>query len=245
MRRKWIIYELTIDKLEFLPCGQVYISAPLSPNNRTYQRFLIQQESITMTMLTIFLLLSAAFALGDAIGDLNDTENQIMENLIRNLPIESEEMGGKEMQGLQTRSSSCPPGWHSYRTRCYHYVPIMAKWPEAEHYCLLLGGNLASVHSLSQYNFLQSVIQSSANRAQRTWIGANDAIQEGLWLWSDGSRFSYQNWDQGQPSNYNYGAGNDNTNGREHCMEMNYGGDFRQNDAPCWMKLPFMCSRKL
>ncbi|XP_029598180.1 ladderlectin-like isoform X2 [Salmo trutta] len=197
-----------------------------------------------MAMLTIFLLLSAAFALGDA-RDLNDTENQIMENLIRNLPIESEEMGAKEKRELQTRSSSCPPGWHRYGTCCYHYVPFLVNWPEAEHYCLLLGGNLASVHSLSQYNFLQSVIQSSANRAQITWIGANDAIKEGLWLWSDGSRFSYQNWGQRQPDNYNYGAGNDNTNGREHCMEMNYGGDFRQNDAPCWKQLPFMCSRKL
>uniref|UniRef100_A0A8C7F548 Galactose-specific lectin nattectin-like n=1 Tax=Oncorhynchus kisutch TaxID=8019 RepID=A0A8C7F548_ONCKI len=197
-----------------------------------------------MTMLTIFLLLSAAFTLGDA-RDLNDTENQIIENLIRNLPIESEEMGAKEKGGLQTRSSSCPPGWHRYETHCYHYVPIMAKWPEAEHYCLLLGGNLASVHSLSQYNFLLSVIRSSANRAQRTWIGANDAIKEGLWLWSDGSRFSYQNWGQRQPDNYIHVAGNDNTNGREHCMEMNYGDDFGQNDAACWTQLPFMCSRKL
>ncbi|XP_024233278.2 galactose-specific lectin nattectin-like isoform X1 [Oncorhynchus tshawytscha] len=212
---------------------------------------------MTMTMLTIFLLLSAAFTLGDA-RDLNDTENQIIENLIRNLPIESEEMGAKEKGGLQTRSSSCPPGWHRYETHCYHYVPIMAKWPEAEHYCLLLGGNLASVHSLSQYNFLQSVIQSGANGAQRTWIGANDAIKvrstlfntpetytEGLWLWSDGSRFSYQNWGKGQPDNYIHVAGNDNTNGHEHCMEMNFGGDFGQNDAVCWIQRPFMCSRKL
>ncbi|XP_042155908.1 galactose-specific lectin nattectin-like [Oncorhynchus tshawytscha] len=176
-----------------------------------------------MTMLTIFLLLSAAFALGDA---------------------KSEEMGAKEKRELQSRSSSCPLGWHRYGTRCYYYIPNLANWPEAEHYCLLFGGNLASVHSLSQYNFLQSVIQSSANGAQRTWIGANDAIKEGHWLWSDGSRFSYQNWGKGQPSNHNHGAGSDNTNGREHCMEM-IGGDFGQNDSACWMQLPFMCSRKL
>ncbi|XP_023991951.2 ladderlectin-like [Salvelinus sp. IW2-2015] len=155
-----------------------------------------------MAMLTIFLLLSAAFALGDA-RDLNDTENQMIENLMRNLPIESEEMGAKEKRELQIKSSSCPPGWHRYRTHCYHYVPFLVNWPEAEHYCLLLGGNLASVHSLSQYNFLLSVIQSSANGAQRTWIGANDAIKKGLWLWSDGSRFSYQNWGQKQPSDHN------------------------------------------
>uniref|UniRef100_A0A8C7D223 C-type lectin domain-containing protein n=1 Tax=Oncorhynchus kisutch TaxID=8019 RepID=A0A8C7D223_ONCKI len=143
-------------------------------------------------------------------------------------------MGAKEKRELQSRSSSCPPGWHRYGTHCYYYFPILANWPETEVpvNSLLFGGNLASVHSLSQYNFLQSVIQSGANRAQRTWIGANDAIKEGHWLWSDGS------------SNHDHGAGSDNTNGREHCMEM-IGGDFGQNDAACWTQLPFMCSRKL
>ncbi|KAM9407695.1 uncharacterized protein ACWYII_027526 isoform 1-T2 [Salvelinus alpinus] len=68
---------------------------------------------------------------------------------------------------------------------------------------------------------------------------------EGLWLWNDGSRFSYQNCGQGQPDNHNYGAVNDNTNGREHCMEMNYGGDRGLNDAPCRIQRPFMCSRKM
>ncbi|CDR18485.1 unnamed protein product, partial [Oncorhynchus mykiss] len=90
-----------------------------------------------------------------------------------------------------------------------------------------------------------SVIRKSTRKVQRTWIGANDAIKEGLWLWSDGSRFNYQNWGPGQPSNYNHGVIKDNTNGREHCMEMNYGASRCQNDAPCWFTFPFLCSRKL
>ncbi|KAK6291612.1 hypothetical protein J4Q44_G00373960 [Coregonus suidteri] len=121
--------------------------------------------------------------------------------------------------------------------------PLVTTWPEAERKCLLLGGNLASVHSLPQYRFLQSLIQES--RVQRTWIGAYDAMKEGLWLWSDGSRFNYQNWAPGQPSNYNHGFVKDITNGRGHCMEMNCGASHRQNDVPCWFKLPFVCSRKL
>ncbi|XP_042185474.1 lithostathine-1-like [Oncorhynchus tshawytscha] len=139
----------------------------------------------------------------------------------------------------------CPNGWPRYKTHCYHYVPFMTTWPEAERKCLRLGGNLASVHSLPQYRFLQSVIRKSTRKVQRTWIGANDAIKEGLWLWSDGSRFNYQNWGPGQPSNYNHGVIKDNTNGREHCMEMNYGASRCQNDAPCWFTFPFLCSRKL
>ena len=39
--------------------------------------------------------------------------------------------------------------------------------------------------------------------------------QEGLWLWSDGSRFYYTSWSPGQP---------DNNGGAEHCIDMNFGG---------------------
>ncbi|KAL0962695.1 hypothetical protein UPYG_G00344110 [Umbra pygmaea] len=176
-------------------------------------------------MLNIILLLSSVFALGNA-WYRNDTDKQIMENLLRNLPIEKQEP--------DTRSSSCPLGWHNYGTRCYHYVPILAQWAEAEHYCLLLGGNLASVHSLSQHNFLLSIIQRSGGN-QHTWIGGYDAIKEGLWLWSDGSRFNYQKWSPGQP---------DNRASLEHCMEMNFQTERGQNDNVCSLQRPFICARK-
>ncbi|XP_010863392.2 galactose-specific lectin nattectin-like [Esox lucius] len=130
----------------------------------------------------------------------------------------------------------CPTGWHAHGPKCYVYVPFKTTWPDAERNCLILGGNLASVHGPHQYRFLLSVIEKSGKKDQRTWVGANDAIQEGLWLWSDGSRFKYHNWSEGQPSNYK---------GQEHCMEMNYGADRGQNDAPCWYEFAFLCARKL
>ena len=39
--------------------------------------------------------------------------------------------------------------------------------------------------------------------------------QEGLWFWSDGSRFDFTTWSPGQP---------DNHGGQEHCVEMNTAG---------------------
>uniref|UniRef100_A0AAY5K6J8 C-type lectin domain-containing protein n=1 Tax=Esox lucius TaxID=8010 RepID=A0AAY5K6J8_ESOLU len=101
--------------------------------------------------------------------------------------------------------------------------------------CLQLGGNLASIHSLAEERFLLSMSLTGSD-AGITWIGGNDAVQEGVWLWSDGSKFSYQNWSRGQPSNFN---------NRENCMEINYGADRGKNDAACWHKFPFLCSRKL
>ncbi|KAL0970580.1 hypothetical protein UPYG_G00244000 [Umbra pygmaea] len=131
----------------------------------------------------------------------------------------------------------CPYGWHGYGTHCYLYVHFKACWTNAERNCLRLGGNLASVHSLEQYRFLLNVIERSAKRDQQTWIGGNDAVQEGFWVWSNGSRFHFRNWSRGQPS--------DSSRRRENCLEMNYGADRGLNDAFCWHKHPFLCSRQL
>ncbi|KAL0970625.1 hypothetical protein UPYG_G00244630 [Umbra pygmaea] len=130
-------------------------------------------------------------------------------------------------------TQSCPHHWHAHRNKCYTYVHIKTTWQDAEAKCMRLGGNLASVHNDQEYTFLLSLIRRAGGSHERAWIGATDAIQEGIWLWSDGSRFTYQKWSKGQPSNHR---------GQEHCMEMNYGADHGQNDAPCWHEFPYLCS---
>ncbi|XP_067086274.1 galactose-specific lectin nattectin-like [Osmerus mordax] len=154
--------------------------------------------------------------------------------------IEGETVG--EAVGEAETRQQCPPGWRRYGDRCYLFVQIASPWAEAERHCVTLGGNMASVHSLAQYHFLQQLIRDHAHSNQRTWLGANDAIQEGIWLWSDGSRFNYRLWSSGNPDNHPRPLGQDNTNGREHCLEMNY--QLSWNDAPCWFRFPFLCSRR-
>nr|XP_024000212.1 galactose-specific lectin nattectin-like [Salvelinus alpinus] len=99
-----------------------------------------------MSMFTTLLLLSAVFALGDA-SRRRDCDRK-----------------------------ACPPGWPSDSTHCYHYVPIMTTWPEAERKCLLLGGNLASVHSLPSI-FPSDCHQRKYQKLKRTWIGATMPIK--------------------------------------------------------------------
>ncbi|XP_010901909.2 ladderlectin [Esox lucius] len=179
-----------------------------------------------MAMLTFLLLLCAAFALDNA-QNLKDKDKEILKDLLHNLPMVN--------QGPQSRSSSCPHGWANYGKVCYQYVSILASWTDAELICLQLGGNLASVHSLSEYNFLWSVLKSGGAKSP-VWIGAHDAVKEGVWLWSDGSRFTYQKWNRGEPNN---------SGGQENCMQMNFGAEGGQNDEKCWFQYPCMCARKL
>ncbi|XP_035985156.1 ladderlectin-like, partial [Fundulus heteroclitus] len=72
------------------------------------------------------------------------------------------------------RATSCPGGWTRYGSRCFYYVGASYTWAQAEHYCVARGGNLASVRSSSEYNWLRSYIQSKDCSSKMTWIGGSD-----------------------------------------------------------------------
>ncbi|XP_063040771.1 galactose-specific lectin nattectin-like [Engraulis encrasicolus] len=130
-------------------------------------------------------------------------------------------------------SSTCPAGWEKYGERCYKFVSTLSTWAEAERFCLLLGGNLASVHSIADYHYIQGLIVTATHGAPLTWLGGSDAQQDGVWLWSDGSRFSFLHWSPGQG-----GVSS------EACLQMNYGGGLLWNDIACSVKSPSVCARR-
>ncbi|XP_063077513.1 ladderlectin-like [Engraulis encrasicolus] len=145
--------------------------------------------------------------------------------------------GAAPFQGLaRSALQSCPWGWLRYDNRCFKFVSTKRTWAESERYCVMMGGNLASVHNMDEYYFVQDLVRTHTHDTPHTWIGGCDAAQEGLWLWSDGSRFDYTHWSTGQP---------DNAGGAEHCLEINYGGSLRWNDGPCKVVLPSVCSMAL
>uniref|UniRef100_A0A667YV90 C-type lectin domain-containing protein n=1 Tax=Myripristis murdjan TaxID=586833 RepID=A0A667YV90_9TELE len=123
-------------------------------------------------------------------------------------------------------SVSCPPVF-----ACIKY----SSSPLFQHFCLQSGANLASVHSLDEYKFMQDLVLARTGEYTRTWIGGSDAIQNNVWMWSDGSRFDFQGWGWGEPNNHQ---------GRESCVEINYGGT-RWNDWACEDQFPFVCVKKL
>ncbi|CAB1320992.1 unnamed protein product, partial [Coregonus sp. 'balchen'] len=104
------------------------------------------------------------------------------------------------------------------------------------HHCVSIGANLASVHSSAEYQFLQEVVGSKIGGSSTTWIGGFDAVQDRLWFWSDGSEFDYQNWKKGEPNN---------SGGREPCMVMNWGDEYRWNDINCGNSFPSVCSKRI
>ncbi|XP_035512194.1 galactose-specific lectin nattectin-like [Morone saxatilis] len=71
--------------------------------------------------------------------------------------------------------------------------------------------------------------------AEVLYVGASDQVKEGVWLWSDGSKFVFNGWAKGQP---------DNTGG-EGCMDINYSGRDYVNDAICSLKKSVVCAKDL
>ncbi|XP_077058631.1 galactose-specific lectin nattectin-like [Siphateles boraxobius] len=135
----------------------------------------------------------------------------------------------------------CQGGWSSFGCRCFKFFSNPQTWMDAEKTCSQLNGNLASVHSRAEHDFIHElVISKTEMMTTRTWIGGNDRVQEGDWVWSDGSKMNYQEWGFGEPNN---------SGGVEHCIDMNTKIIIRHilfhhgswNDDACYKKKPFVC----
>ncbi|XP_052362478.1 ladderlectin-like [Oncorhynchus keta] len=173
-----------------------------------------------MEKLAILLLLSAAIALGDA----NLTQLLGLEPLLKT-EVEQTPPVGAQVAAVQqgTKEMSCPSDWHPYGSRCFRFVSIPQSWSDSEQNCLALGGNLASVNNLLEYQFMQALTKNTNGHLPDTWIGGFDAVKEGLWMWSDGSRFDYTNWNTGEPNNAGEG---------EDCLQMNAASEKLWFDVP-------------
>ncbi|KAK7138320.1 hypothetical protein R3I94_013821 [Phoxinus phoxinus] len=137
-------------------------------------------------------------------------------------------MGNARGTGSTLDLVKCPRGWKSFGPRCYQYFSQSVRWITAERNCQTLGANLASVHDKPENDFLLSLFPSST----RTWVGAHDGEQEGEWLWSDGSVYSYTNWCSGEPNN---------SGGPENCLEISWTSNRCWNDTPCSTSLNYIC----
>lgn len=75
-------------------------------------------------------------------------------------------------------------------------------WDAMEAEAVLAGGHLASIASMSENQFIYSLMPSSIGTGGQPgcWIGLH---RDGLpgWTWSDGSAFDFTSWAPGEPNN--------------------------------------------
>ena len=103
---------------------------------------------------------------------------------------------------------------------CYAHVDDSLNWNQAENCCVAWGGHLASIHS----NDTNILLNSIRNQERFTWIGLSDTANDGVYVWTDGTQYGYENFASGQP----------NSNG-ESCFHFFNGvnGALTWNDFDC------------
>lgn len=122
-----------------------------------------------------------------------------------------------------------------------YYLGIFfkANWARSAQYCRYHGMHLASVNTEEEQSNIEEHIQSIGFGHEHFWTSGTDQAEEGKFFWmSTGKPLTYENWNSGEPNNYQYEGGE-----LEHCLELwnRDGKGLKWNDTPCSFETFFIC----
>ena len=102
------------------------------------------------------------------------------------------------------------PGWTKYGKRCFMYVgdpELRNSFWAARSYCALRQGQLATVHSVAELEYLGELQKASGTKLHASWLGAVGNGTEFSWLDSNGFVIDGTGvWAPGEPSSREPGA---------------------------------------
>ncbi|KAF1371447.1 hypothetical protein PFLUV_G00278270 [Perca fluviatilis] len=96
--------------------------------------------------------------------------------------------------------------------RCVTFMRTKKNFNDSQAHCLSLKSDLVSLHSDYEVNFMTCLTWYSANLSKKFWIGAKRS--GGVFGFTDGSKFNYNAWQPGEPSN----------SGQDNCVESDSNG---------------------
>lgn len=144
----------------------------------------------------------------DAFGDEDYTEMMI-DGAMRGQPDFGQwnDLGGADPDRAGLVEISPRYVWHQWRASeggNDHFYTLTAlpyaNWFDAEAEAQLFGGYLASINSAAEQAFIEAVFLSGQLRSNIYWIGLNDIVREGMYVWSSGEPLTYTNWAPLEPN---------------------------------------------
>ncbi|XP_061750234.1 galactose-specific lectin nattectin-like [Nerophis ophidion] len=129
----------------------------------------------------------------------------------------------------------CPKGWTQLNRRCFIFQNQQVDFLSAETTCIILGGNLVSIHSSLENELVRQLIFDVTGDNTRTWIGFTDAIEEDSFIWTDGSVVDFTGFASGRPNNF----------GEQDCVIINFRGVDEWNDNSCSLLRTYVCAMDL
>ncbi|XP_061888602.1 CD209 antigen-like protein E [Entelurus aequoreus] len=128
--------------------------------------------------------------------------------------------------------SICPQGWLLFGSSCYYVSSQRKSWDSSRRDCLQRHADLVIINSRQEQAFLTGFTKAA-------WIGMSDRVQEGNWIWVDGTPVNKDKleWSPGQP---------DGAFGGEDCGDLRTMINFLGlNDFNCSARSQWICEKEL
>uniref|UniRef100_A0A3B3Z751 C-type lectin domain-containing protein n=1 Tax=Periophthalmus magnuspinnatus TaxID=409849 RepID=A0A3B3Z751_9GOBI len=111
-------------------------------------------------------------------------------------------------------SGKCLHGFEPYGRYCYFVYngPKGYSWPDSRHYCQAIKGDLVSLHSRADVEFVRNL---NYTKEHNIWIGLTRDQNFG-WAWTDKTSVGFFNWAQNEPND----AFHPGEVAEENCVEM-------------------------
>ncbi|XP_037115279.1 snaclec A8-like [Syngnathus acus] len=97
-------------------------------------------------------------------------------------------------------ANKCLPGWLEHDSSCYKKEMIPNGWLGARHHCVWQGGDLLSITSSAEEDF----VKRTMGKNTRFWLGLSNQKCDDVWcgfvagsqelIWSDGETTTHTNW---------------------------------------------------
>uniref|UniRef100_A0A4Q8K438 U90-Liphistoxin-Lth1b_1 n=1 Tax=Liphistius thaleban TaxID=1905330 RepID=A0A4Q8K438_9ARAC len=151
-----------------------------------------------------------------------------------------ESSGINQSDKRNSSAIECPDGWLGFGSKCYAAYGEKSSgqlsWTAAASVCRdRYGGNLASIHSKEEQDFLVKNFLTIPDLS--AWTGLHDRKLKNVYEWDDHSSLDYTYWGPGQPSEPRYGE--------EDCVELRYFTPWitigKWNDADCNLERRYIC----
>jgi Ca2+-binding RTX toxin-like protein len=125
---------------------------------------------------------------------------------------------GGSFDGKGSYSSIVTPQGYRHFEGSFYRLLEPGTWEQAQAQAQSLGGNLVTINSRKELDFLVGEF----NTSQQYWIGLTDKQKENDFKWISDEDLTFTNWALGQP---------DNWLGNEDYVVMNWGGTGKWNDG--------------
>ncbi|XP_061134400.1 C-type mannose receptor 2-like [Syngnathus typhle] len=141
-------------------------------------------------------------------------------------------------------SKKCLSGWLEHDSSCYKKEMIPNGWLGAWHHCVWVGGNLLSITSSAEEDFVKRTMGKdtpfwlglSNQKCGKVWCRFEDGSQN--LTWSDNQTTTYTNWASNQVESADVAS----------CAYVNQGGSGepgKWRSGSCHSSLAYMCKRPL